>query len=102
MRYPWALLKLWYMLFFQIPFLPEWLIGIGDYQQSVACYQGQGPVSLNNPDRYMTDDEIEIYKCNALQPVHYGINYYRACTYNMSVAVPRELTKIAHTACTAV
>lgn len=64
-------LRSWYMLFFQIPLLPEWLISLNDF----AAIEG----SLKHVDGF-TDTDIAVYKkalreSNALTS---AINYYRA------------------------
>jgi pimeloyl-ACP methyl ester carboxylesterase len=65
----------WYVLFFQIPRLPEWLLGrdraraIGEMMRRSACH----------PERF-PDDAMAVYSNNAAQPgaLTAMINYYRA------------------------
>jgi len=64
----------WYVFFFQIPGLPEWLFGrnasgIGEMIRNTAC----------NPERF-SNELIDIYSANAAQPgaLRAMINYYRA------------------------
>ncbi len=65
--------KSWYIFFFQIPLLPEWLIGRGD---------GVGKMikeSAASPDMY-PDEVVKVYQENAARPggMTAMINYYRA------------------------
>ncbi len=65
----------WYILFFQIPRLPEWLLGrdharrVGEMIRESSCH----------PERF-PDDVISVYARNAAQPgaLTAMINYYRA------------------------
>lgn len=65
----------WYVFFFQIPRLPEWLLGrenargIGEMIRSSACNPGLFP-----------DELVAVYSNNAAQPgaLTAMINYYRA------------------------
>jgi len=67
--------KSWYIFFFQIPRLPEWLLGrdearaIGEAFRSSAVDKTQFP-----------DEVLEVYRRNAAQPgaLTAMINYYRA------------------------
>lgn len=67
--------KSWYIFFFQIPRLPEWLLGlhhaqsIGEAIRHSACNKEQFP-----------DEVTEVYRRNAAQPgvLAAMINYYRA------------------------
>lgn len=67
--------KSWYVLFFQIPWLPEWLLtlngarAVGDAFRNMAIDKSRFP-----------DEVLEVYKRNALQPgaARAMINWYRA------------------------
>ena len=74
-RMPRQLLRSWYVLFFQIPWLPERLLGarrqraIGDAFRNMAVDKNRFP-----------DDVLQIYRDNAAAPgaLTAMINYYRA------------------------
>jgi pimeloyl-ACP methyl ester carboxylesterase len=75
LRRPVQLARSWYMLFFQLPWLPELLLG---------RRQGRATAELirrtsRNPARF-TDDDLEIYRANAARPggLTAMINWYRA------------------------
>lgn len=65
----------WYILFFQIPGLPEWLLGrndaaaVGEMIRRTACHPELFP-----------DEVIDVYSRNAAQPgaLSAMVNYYRA------------------------
>lgn len=65
----------WYMLFFQIPRLPEWLMSFNDYQMLADGLRK----STAEPDIF-TDAEIAEYKKSWSEPgaLTSAINYYRA------------------------
>ncbi|HLM59049.1 MAG TPA: alpha/beta hydrolase [Pyrinomonadaceae bacterium] len=68
------LLRSWYMFFFQVPGLPEWLMRRGDFQGLARAMR-----STSRPGTF-TDADIEFYK-SALRvtgALTAGINYYRA------------------------
>ncbi len=68
-------LRSWYVLFFQIPRLPEWLLGRNNAQLIANAFaQGSGRPEL------FQEDVLEIYRENALQPgaLTAMINWYRA------------------------
>ncbi|HEV2860783.1 MAG TPA: alpha/beta hydrolase [Pyrinomonadaceae bacterium] len=68
------LLRSWYMFFFQIPALPEWLIRRGDFREL-----GRSMRATSRPGTF-TDADIEFYKSALRVPgaLTGGINYYRA------------------------
>jgi pimeloyl-ACP methyl ester carboxylesterase len=75
MRKPVQLFKSWYMLFFQLPWLPERILG---------RRQGRGISELirktsRNPARF-PDEALEIYRANAARPggLRAMLNWYRA------------------------
>ena len=65
----------WYMLFFQIPRLPEWLMSINDY-----AMLERGLRDTTAEKGVFTDEEIAEYKKAWSEPgaLTAGINYYRA------------------------
>ena len=68
-------LRSWYVLFFQIPRLPEWLLGRKDAQLIASAFaRGSG-----RPECF-PETVLEIYRENALQPgaLTAMINWYRA------------------------
>ncbi|HEX8651835.1 MAG TPA: alpha/beta hydrolase [Pyrinomonadaceae bacterium] len=68
-------LKSWYMLFFQLPWLPEWYIRAGDFKSIDGMFKNTSV----RPGSF-TDTDIRMYK-EALRvegALTAGINYYRA------------------------
>ena len=74
------LAKSWYMFFFQIPVLPENLIGMNDFKQFAEGMQG------NAKKGSFTDADMEAYKRAWGQPnaMKSMINWYRASTRSSS------------------
>jgi len=75
LRRPVQLARSWYMLFFQLPWLPEFLLG---------RRQGRGASELirktsRNPARF-ADEDLEVYRANAARPgaLTAMLNWYRA------------------------
>jgi pimeloyl-ACP methyl ester carboxylesterase len=68
-------LRSWYVLLFQIPKLPEWLLGRNRAQLIADTFQK----ATDDPSRF-PPEVIEIYRENALQPgaLTAMINWYRA------------------------
>jgi pimeloyl-ACP methyl ester carboxylesterase len=64
-------LRSWYMLFFQIPLLPEWLISLNDFAAIERSLKSTGA---------FTDTDIAVYKKALGEPnaLTCAINYYRA------------------------
>jgi pimeloyl-ACP methyl ester carboxylesterase len=75
LRTPGQLLRSWYMFFFQLPALPEWLFRAGDFALPDRALR-HGPA---RPGAF-TDEDIRRYKEALARPgaVTAGINYYRA------------------------
>ncbi len=81
--------KSWYIFFFQIPRLPEWLLGrdgarrVGDAILNSAC----------DPEKF-SDEVLDVYRNNAAQPgaLTAMINYYRAALQYPD----RELKSLIH------
>ena len=74
LKTPQQMLKSWYIAFFQIPFLPEFLIQLNDYRLIEEAFRG---MAINQSA--FTDADIEQYK-NAFAKrgaLTGAINYYR-------------------------
>ena len=72
---PRQLLKSWYMLFFQLPWIPETLLGLGH-----AWAIGNAVRSAAVQKHAITDDDLRILRDAASRPgaLRSAINYYRA------------------------
>ncbi|XP_071964698.1 epoxide hydrolase 4-like [Antedon mediterranea] len=59
----------WYIFFFQVPFLPEFMLSVGDYPFLKKLFK--------NVD--LTEEELEVYKYSMSRPgaVSGQVNYYR-------------------------
>lgn len=70
----------WYMLFFQIPRLPEWYIGAGDFSALERMFKDKSV----RPGSF-TETDIALYKEALRQPnaLTSGINYYRANVFSL-------------------
>lgn len=66
--------KSWYIFFFQIPWLPEWLMGLHDAKSIGEAIRHSASNKAQFPD-----DVIEVYQRNAAQPgaLKAMLNYYR-------------------------
>ena len=80
------LLRSWYMFFFQIPRLPEWLISRQNFR---AIDRTLAKVTRKNS---FTSEDIERYKEAARQPgaLTGAINYYRANVFGRLFAPKRD------------
>jgi pimeloyl-ACP methyl ester carboxylesterase len=69
-------LSSWYMLFFQIPLLPEWLISANDFAAVERSLKDTGA---------FTDTDIAVYKKALREPnaLTSAINYYRANFFSL-------------------
>lgn len=69
------LLRSWYMFFFQIPRLPEWLISRQDFRAIEETFT-EKVVRKNS----FSEEDVELYKQAARQPgaLTAALNYYRA------------------------
>ncbi|MFN3231021.1 MAG: alpha/beta fold hydrolase [Alphaproteobacteria bacterium] len=67
--------KSWYIRFFQIPWLPEFLLGLGNAKRVGAAFSGMARDKTN-----FGPDVIQVYRDNAAQPgaLTAMINWYRA------------------------
>ncbi|XP_070542807.1 epoxide hydrolase 4-like [Ptychodera flava] len=70
--------KSWYMFFFQLPYLPEFICRMADYAWIKAAFC-KPPMGVRS-EGAMTDDDIEAFKYNFQQEgvATATINYYRA------------------------
>jgi pimeloyl-ACP methyl ester carboxylesterase len=75
LRRPVQLAKSWYMFFFQIPWLPEFLLGRRQGRATSELIRN----TSRNPVRF-PDEVVEIYRQNAARPdgLRAMINWYRA------------------------
>jgi epoxide hydrolase 4 len=75
LRRPRQLLKSWYMFFFQIPALPEFLLGRNDAQAIGDMFRLGGRHRRQIPERV-----IDVYRQNAIRPggLTAMLNWYRA------------------------
>src|ERR1043165_7270715 len=73
-------LKSWYMLFFQLPRLPEWWMSKDDYATLETIFKK----TVARPGTF-TDADIEVYKKSLSDPdaLTASINYYRANVHPM-------------------
>lgn len=75
LRHRHQLLKSWYIFFFQIPALPEYLLGRDNARTIARMF----PHNALNKDRF-PDDVIDVYRQNAMRPggLTAMLNWYRA------------------------
>lgn len=68
--------KSWYILFFQMPVLPELVLMADDF----ATFDMMHRAMVKNQSNNFTDEDLEAYKYTFSQPgaLTAGINYYRA------------------------
>ena len=73
-------LRSWYMLFFQLPRLPEWLMSAKDYAFVERIFKK----TVARPGAF-TDTDIAVYKRALSEPgaLTAAINYYRANVFSM-------------------
>jgi len=75
----WAQLRRsWYMLFFQIPWLPEKLLGLSDARAIREAFRGMAVDKSRFPD-----EVLDVYAAQALQPgaLTAMLNWYRAVRF---------------------
>jgi pimeloyl-ACP methyl ester carboxylesterase len=67
--------KSWYMFFFQLPRVPEWVLSRGDYAPIARAFRGMAVDKSRFPD-----EVLRVYRDNAARPgaLTAMINYYRA------------------------
>ncbi|MCA1850067.1 MAG: alpha/beta hydrolase, partial [Acidobacteria bacterium] len=73
-------LRSWYMLFFQIPRLPEWLMSASDYALVERVFKR----TVARPGTF-TDADIAVYKKALGEPgaLTAAVNYYRANFFSL-------------------
>ncbi len=80
-------LRSWYMLFFQIPRLPEWLISRNDFASLDKMFAN----TVMRPGT-ITQTDIAVYKKALREPfaLTAAINYYRANVFNLFLRLKPE------------
>jgi pimeloyl-ACP methyl ester carboxylesterase len=80
-------LKSWYMLFFQLPRVPEWLMSTNDYAFVERIFKK----TVARPGAF-TGEDIAIYKQARREPgaLTAAINYYRANVFSMFMKSKRN------------
>jgi pimeloyl-ACP methyl ester carboxylesterase len=75
LRRPPQLLQSWYMFFFQLPWLPEFMLGRRKGRATSGVFRS----TSRNPARF-SDEDLEVYRANAMRPggLTAMINWYRA------------------------
>jgi epoxide hydrolase 4 len=84
--------KSWYMLFFQLPRVPEWLMSARDYAFVERIFKK----TVARPGAF-TDADIAIYKNALREPgaLTAAINYYRANVFSMFMKRKREQEELS-------
>lgn len=74
LRTPQQLLRSWYILFFQLPWLPEWLLQLGNYQLITEMFS---QMAINKT--VFTPSDLDAYRQAAAKPgaLTAMLNYYR-------------------------
>ncbi|WP_293340633.1 alpha/beta hydrolase [Microcoleus sp. CAWBG58] len=85
------LLKSWYIFLFQLPFLPEFLIKLGDYRAIDRALQGMAVDKSS-----FTPSDIQAYKDAAAKPgaLTATINYYRNIARGFVDRPHREILEV--------
>ncbi len=85
-------LRSWYMLFFQLPRVPEWLMSANDY----AFVERAFKKTVARPGTF-TDTDIAVYKKALREPgaLTAAINYYRANVFSMLKKRKREREELS-------
>ncbi|HEY0321862.1 MAG TPA: alpha/beta hydrolase [Pyrinomonadaceae bacterium] len=78
-------LSSWYMLFFQIPLLPEWLLSLKDFASIERAFK-------EAPGGAFTDTDIAVYKKALREPnaLTCAVNYYRANFFSLFFKQKKE------------
>jgi pimeloyl-ACP methyl ester carboxylesterase len=78
-RYP-QILRSWYMFFFQMPLVPEWLFSLNNAQATADAFRNMAVDKSRFPEEI-----LEVYRRNALRPggMTAMVNYYRALMRNL-------------------
>jgi epoxide hydrolase 4 len=78
-------LRSWYMLFFQIPWLPEWLMSVNNFAAIEHAFKN----TVARPGSF-TDADIAVYKKALSEPfaLTAAVNYYRANARRLFLSRP--------------
>jgi pimeloyl-ACP methyl ester carboxylesterase len=84
-------LRSWYMLFFQIPALPEFVLRAGNAAAIARAFRGTAAHAENFPDAV-----VDVYRRNALEPgaLTAMLNWYRALARDSGALVRRDFPVI--------
>jgi pimeloyl-ACP methyl ester carboxylesterase len=85
-------LRSWYMLFFQLPWLPEASIRANDYRMIEEAFRGMAVHKQRFTDEVIAEYKQAIAKPGALTS---AINYYRALTRSQSTSFTAALDPVA-------
>jgi epoxide hydrolase 4 len=85
-------LRSWYMLFFQLPRVPEWLMSARDYAFVERIFKK----TVARPGTF-TDADISVYKKALSEPgaLSAAVNYYRANAFSLFVKRRSEQTELS-------
>jgi pimeloyl-ACP methyl ester carboxylesterase len=77
--------KSWYVLLFQLPWLPEKLLAMNDYEAIERVFESADPAAFD-------DEELERYKDAQRQPgaTESALNYYRAYVDDNAAAIAKS------------
>ncbi|XP_063997313.1 epoxide hydrolase 3-like [Pogoniulus pusillus] len=87
--HPSQLLRSSYVFLFQLPWLPELLLSLADFELVRSVLQSPW-LGVQNPERRLTEEEVEVYLYSLSQPgglsppIHYYRNLFR------DTPIPRE------------
>lgn len=84
--------KSWYIFYFQIPYLPEYVMSQNDFQALEKMFTSKAGVRAENINK----EDIEIYKYVFGQKgaLTGAINYYRASLYEKPLQPPKEFLQM--------
>lgn len=84
--------KSWYIFYFQIPYLPEYVLAKNDFEALSNMFTSKAGVRKENMD----PEDIEIYKYVFAQKgaLTGAINYYRASVYEKPLQPPKDSLKM--------
>ncbi|XP_029658550.1 epoxide hydrolase 4-like [Octopus sinensis] len=84
--------KSWYIFFFQMPYIPEWMYSLNRFEAFSRVFTSRVGVRSEN----MTKDDIDIYRYAFSQPgaITGPINYYRANFLNRQEKLSKNILKM--------
>ncbi|XP_014768714.1 epoxide hydrolase 4 [Octopus bimaculoides] len=84
--------KSWYMFFFQMPYIPEWIYSFNKFEALSKIFTSRVGVRSEN----MTSDDIDVYRYAFSQPgaTTGPINYYRANFHRSQAKLPTNILKM--------